>query len=268
MTARSILGKLYAIVRRDLLTTARHRTGLGVQVIAVFVELAGFYFLARAIGPGFQPDGMSFYAFLLSGTALFGFFVTGVSSFVRAIEEAQMTGTMEVMMTTSTPPWLILLLSTFSIFSSRALSMVVFLAAGSLIFPITLQVDVAALIAVAALSIAIALAVGMFAASVQVAAQKGSAVVWLMGTMGWVLTGAMFPTSVLPRGLRELAEWLPFTHAIRGLRHAMLGAGTASQLQHSLFVLGAFALLLLPLSFVVFSYRIRRARLEGTLSFY
>jgi hypothetical protein len=48
----------------------------------------------------------------------------------------------------------------------------------------------------------------------------------------------------------------------------MLGAGTAGQWQHSLFVLAAFALLLLPLSFVVFSNRIRRARLEGTLSFY
>ena len=46
MTAPSVFEKLIAILRRDLLTTARHRTGLGVQAVAVLVELAGFYFLA------------------------------------------------------------------------------------------------------------------------------------------------------------------------------------------------------------------------------
>lgn len=268
MNVPSVFEKLFAILRRDLLTAARHRTGLGVQVIAVLVELAGFYFLARAVGPGFQPDGMSFYAFLLSGSALFAFFIRGISAFVRSIEEAQMTGTMEVMMTASTPSWLILLLSTFSIFSGRTLGMIFFLAAGSVLFPVTLHVNIPALIAVAGLSIAVALALGMIAASVQVAAQKGSAVVWLMGTTGSVLTGAMFPTSVLPAGLRGLAEWIPFTHAIRGLRYTLLGAGTPLQLQQSLIVLSAFAALLLPLSFVLFSGRIRRARIDGTLSFF
>ena len=47
----STLDKLHAILRRDLLTAVRHRSGFVVTLVGVFIELAAFYFLSRAIGP-------------------------------------------------------------------------------------------------------------------------------------------------------------------------------------------------------------------------
>ena len=40
----STLDKLYAILRRDLLTAVRHRSGFVVTMIGVFTELAAFIF--------------------------------------------------------------------------------------------------------------------------------------------------------------------------------------------------------------------------------
>ena len=51
----STLDKLHAILRRDTLTAIRHRSAFVVTMVGVFTELAAFYFVSRAIGPGFRP---------------------------------------------------------------------------------------------------------------------------------------------------------------------------------------------------------------------
>src|SRR5450631_4826704 len=100
----SILDKLHAILRRDLLTAIRHRSGFVVTLVGVFMELAAFYYLSRAIGPGFRPDGVAYFPFLLVGTGLYTFFVMSAQAFLNVVQEAQQTGTLEVLMTTSTSP--------------------------------------------------------------------------------------------------------------------------------------------------------------------
>ncbi len=51
MTLASLLDKTAAILRRDLLTAIRYRTGFLITVAGAAAELAAFYYLARAIGP-------------------------------------------------------------------------------------------------------------------------------------------------------------------------------------------------------------------------
>ena len=99
----SILDKLLAILRRDLLTALRHRSGFVMTLVGVLGQLAAFYYLSRAIGPGFRPDGVAYFPFLLIGTGMYTFFVMSVHAFLSTVQEAQQTGTMEVLMTTSTP---------------------------------------------------------------------------------------------------------------------------------------------------------------------
>jgi len=61
--------KLYAILRRDLLTTIRHRSGFVLSLVGTFTELAAFYFLSRAIGSGFRPMVSHFSRFCWSAPA-------------------------------------------------------------------------------------------------------------------------------------------------------------------------------------------------------
>src|ERR1700724_2888491 len=97
-TMHSTLDKLHAILRRDLLTAIRHRSGFVVTLVGVFTELAAFYFLSRAIGPSFRPDGVEFFPFPLVGTGLYTFFLMSAQAFLTVVQEAHRPGTLEVRM--------------------------------------------------------------------------------------------------------------------------------------------------------------------------
>ena len=268
MNLSSLCDKLVAILRRDLLTAIRYRTGFMLAAAGALAELAAFYYLSRAIGPGFRPDGMGYFPFLLVGTGFYTFLVMGVHSFLAAVQEAQQNGTLEVLMTTSTPPPVLVFLSAISAFAGNTVNLVFYLVVGLLVFDAPLRPNLAGCIVIFALSMAIAIAIGIFAAAVQLAIQKGSAVLWAFGSGAWFLTGTMFPVTTLPKALQYFSGLIPITHSLNGMRLALLQGTSLSALSHEVLILTVFSLILLPSSLAIFSYTLRRARLQGTLSFY
>jgi ABC-2 type transport system permease protein len=118
------------------------------------------------------------------------------------------------------------------------------------------------------LSLVIAVALGIFAAALQLAIQKGSALLWLFWSGTWFLTGTLFPIETLPKPLHALAEIIPVTHSLNGMRLALLQGANFAALRSEVLYLAIFALLLLPMSLMVFSHTLRQARLNGSLSFY
>ncbi len=269
MSLPLLLDKLVVISRRDLLTALRYRLGFVVQAVSAVAELGAFFFLARAVGPGFRPEGMEYYQFLLVGTALNGFLVGGIAGCVNTIRDAQLTGTMEVLMTASTPAPVIVFLSTFSTFAGRTLHMLFYLTAGFLLFQVAPeQTNLPGCLLIYALTLAIAVAAGVAAAALQVVTQKGGGAVILLTSLGWFLSGAVFPVDVLPAPLHDLSQFYPLTHSLRGMRLALLRGASFSELAEPIAALALFCALLLPTSFYLFSLALRRARQNGSLSFY
>ncbi len=264
-----ILDKLAVILRRDFLSAVRYHAASWMYLIAMLAEMAAFYYLAQAIGPGFRPDGIGYFPFLLIGTGFYGFFVAGVASFVNSIHEAQVTGTMEVLMTTSTAEPVLLLLTSVSAFLPRMLQLIFYIAVGLLVFGVPLsRPNIAAAVAVFILSVVVCIAIGIAVAAVQVTFQKGNGVVWLFSSLLWLLTGATFPLSVLPHPLRRLGECVPITYSLDGLRLALLRDAPWGQLARPLASLAIYAAVLLPFSVWLLGRALQYARREGTLSYY
>ncbi len=269
MSSSTLLMKLWMVTRRDFLTAARYRMGFWLQAFGVAAELAAFFYLALAIGPGFRPEGVGYFPFLVVGTALHGFLVMGVNQCVSTIHDAQVTGTMEVLMTTSTPAPVIVFLSTFSTFAGRTLHLLLYLAAGFFLFSVSPeQTNLPGCLLVYLLTLVLAVAVGIAAAAIQVLTQKGGGVVVLLSALGWFLSGAVFPVSVLPHPLRDLANLFPMTYSLRGMRLALLRGAPFSELAEPIAVLALFCAILLPAGLYLFSHALRRARQSGSLSFY
>ena len=264
----SILDKLGAILRRDLLTAIRHRSGFVITLVGVFTELAAFYYLSRAIGPGFRPDGLAYFPFLLVGTGLYTFFVMSTQAFLSVVQVAQQTGTLEVLMTTSTSPAELVILSSISTFAASLSNLLVYLLGGVAIFRAAIHANFLSCLVVLVLSLVIALALGIFAATFQVAFQKGSALVWLFGSGLWLLSGTMFPVQSLPPSLAILSRAVPFMYAIDGMRGALLEGRSVGEMAPTLAVLALFGVVLLPIALGGLSLSLRRARQCGTLSFY
>jgi ABC-2 type transport system permease protein len=264
----STLDKLCAILWRDLLTAIRHRSGFVVSLVGVFLELTAFYFLSHAIGPGFRPGGIEYFPFLLVGTGVYTFFVMSAQAFLSAVQEAQQTGTLEVLMTTSTAPPELVILSSISAFAGNLVNLLVYLFAGVAVFRASIHANFLSCAAVLIFSLAVALALGIAAATLQVLFQKGSALLWLFGSGLWCLSGAMFPIQSLPRPLELLARATPLTYAVDGMRRALLEGQSPVTMAPTLAALAGFAVILLPLALTGLSLSLRHARQNGTLSFY
>jgi ABC-2 type transport system permease protein len=272
MTAQlaRLLDKTAAVLRRDMLTAVRYRSGFLMLAAGTLAELAAFYYLSRAIGPGFRPHGMDYFAFLLVGTGFYTFLLMGMNSFLTSVQEAQQTGTLEVLMTTATSPSVLVFLSAISAFARNTARLLFYLAAGFLLLwktPLT-RPNFSACLVVLFLSALISISIGIFAAALQISIQKGSAVIWLLGSGAWFMTGTLFPISVLPKPLLVVAQWIPITHSLDGMRLALLQGANWEMLTREITILSLFALILLPVSLAIFAYTVRRARLDGTLAFY
>src|SRR6266516_4071688 len=256
---KGLLDKMAAILRRDLLSALRYRNGFLLTAFASAAELASFYFLARAIGPGFRPEGVEYFPFLLVGTGFYTFLVMGVHSFLLIVQDAQQTGTLEVLMTTSTPAPVLIFMSAMSAFAGHMVQFVIYVGGGLLLFRAPLgNPNLLGCVLVFLLS----------AAALQLAIQKGSALLWLFGSGTWFLTGSLFPVETLPKPLHSLADLIPVTHSLNGMRLALLQGANFAALRSEILYLAIFALLILPVILLVLSHTLRRARLEGTLSFY
>lgn len=269
MTLPALLDNLWVVSRRDLLSAMRYRMGVGLMALGLLADLGAFYYLAQAIGPQFRPDGVAYYPFLVVGTALFGLLIAGVNGCVTTVRDAQMTGTVEVLMTTATPGPVIIFLSAFSTFAGRTLFLLFYMGAGLLLFGVALpNPNWAACLLIYLLFLVFAVAMGVFAAAIQLHLQRGGGLVTLLASISGFLSGTMFPVSVLPRPLRDLAHLSPLTYALDTTRAALLQGFRLGELATSLSALVLFDLLLLPASLWLFARALRYARQQGTLSFY
>jgi ABC-2 type transport system permease protein len=75
----------------------------------------------------------------------------------------------------------------------------------------------------------------------------------------------MYPISVLPGPLRFLARLILVTYSLEGMRAVQLRGAGWRELWPSIVALLFFAAILIPLSFLVFAWALRRAKVSGTL---
>lgn len=262
-----IMQKIIAVLRKDAITALRYRNGFVLSALAQIAQLASFYYLSRAVGPEFRPDGMPYFLFLLIGTGFYTFLLSGTHSFLKTIQESQQTGTLEVLLTTATPAAVLVSLGALSAFADGVLQFLVYVGAGMFIFAPGLHMNIAACLLVFGFSILIAFAIGLFAAGVQIAMHKGSAVLWLIGSGAWLMSGTLFPVAALPGPVQVASFFIPFTHSLAAMRMALL-AGNFAAIAHEVEILAVFALVLVPAGGAFFSWMVRQARQNGTLSFY
>jgi ABC-2 type transport system permease protein len=263
-----IATKAAAVIRKDALSALRYRHGFVFAVVSPAIQLAVFYYLARAVGAQFRPDGMPYFLFLAVGTGFYTFLLSGTHAFLRIIQESQQTGTLEALMTTSTPPATLISLSTISAFGGSFAQLLVYLGAGIVLYSPFTRVHFFAAALIFVFSVVICSAIGLFAAGVQIAVHKGSAVLWCLSSTAWLMAGTMFPVAALPHPARIISTLLPFTHSLTAMRMALIQTTYPAALGREICILFAYAAVLLPAGIVFFSCTVQRARRLGTLSFY
>jgi ABC-2 type transport system permease protein len=240
----STLRKVAAFFWRDFAIARGYRGALLLETIEALFGVATFYYLSRFVQSpelsGELPAGANYFAFALVGFAFFDYLSVSLSAFDASLDEA---------------------------FVALAIRTVVYLAWGALLFgfaprsanwPGAVAILLASILAFAGL--------GILSASYSILFKRGNPAKWIILGVSGLVGGMMYPVSVLPAPLQILARLIPVTYSLEGMRAALLAGAGWKELLPSIGALLIFAVILIPLSFVVFAWALRRTKITGTLT--
>jgi ABC-2 type transport system permease protein len=264
--------KVTAFLVRDFLWDLSYPFSFFWRGSSILFNLITFYFLGYLVSgstAGYLSGygGGGYFPFVLVGLALSAFQGVALGSISSAIQYGMYTGTLESMLVTPTSLSTIVFSSVLYQFVSSLLNILLYLFFGAVLFGFSLaKANLLSAAVMMALSLLAHLPLGIFSASFLLVFKRGDPVTSLVGSLSSLLGGVYFPLAVLPGWLQSVSFFLPFTHALEGLRQAVLNGRNLLELSTQVAVLSIFAVTLLPLSLAVFSYAIHQAKRLGTLS--
>ena len=271
MSAPSTLGKIAVFFRRDLAIARSYRAAFVLELFEALFGVAVFYYLSRFVqSPELTralPQGGSYFAFALVGFAFFDYLSVALGTFEHSIQEARQNGTLETLLVTQTSLPVILAGSAVYPFALLSLRAAVYLGWGIFLFNFPArQANWPGAVLVLLASVLAFAGLGVLSASYLLIFKRGNPAKWVVLGVSGLVSGMMYPVSVLPEPLQRVARLVPVTYSLEGMRAALLGRASLIELWPSLRALLLFAAVLLPLSFAVFSWALRRTKITGTLT--
>jgi len=265
--------KLLAFIQRGFLHASSYRLNffgayLGTALSVVFFAiLARFYGNARPAA--LAPYGGDYFTFLLIGGAFARYLSLGMRHFGRELELELAVGTIEPVMVTATPPALALLgPSLWTLLEGIAL-MIGQIALGALFFGADFsRANWPAALVVGALAFVALNAWGIISAAFVLVFKRAEPLGWLVDVTLFMLAGVYFPVQILPAVLQVFAYALPLSHALEGLRLALMHGDSLVELWRYLLILLGFDLFLLPASLIAFRAGLNHVKRTGSLGHY
>jgi ABC-2 type transport system permease protein len=263
--------KLALLFLRDFSVARSYRAAFVVEIFQALFGSASFYFLSRFVeSPTLErslPPGTNYFSFALVGIAFFDYLSVALTTFDGSLQEARQNGTLENLLVTQTSLPVILAGSCLYPFALMSLRTAVYIGWGAILFGFPLHAAnwVGAALVLGASVLAFS-GLGILSASYLLIFKRGNPVNWAVLGLSSVVGGMLYPVSVLPTWLQYVARLTPVTYSLEGMRAAILGHASIRDLLPSIGGLLLFAALLLPISFVIFSWALQRTKITGTLT--
>jgi ABC-2 type transport system permease protein len=264
-----VLRKMSAFLIRDFLEEMGYPLTLAMRWGNILFKLVTFFFLGKlvagAILPQLAPYGGSYFPFVMLGLALASFQGVALTAISGKVLYGMYSGTLEAMLVTPTSLSTIVFASMLNQFFSALV--LLYLVFSFLFFGVSLgQANLPATAVLMLLALLAHLPIGILSAGFVLLLKRGDPVTLILGQVSALLGGVYFPLQVLPHWLQIAAQFLPFTHALEGLRQAVLNGKGLGDLSPQVVILSLFAAVLLPLSLAFFALTVRQAQRLGTLS--
>jgi ABC-2 type transport system permease protein len=178
-------------------------------------------------------------------------------------------GTLEAMLVTPTRLSNIVLSSSQWNFAFTSLRVGVYLLLGALFFGMNLSgAEVLPALVALLLTVIAFSSLGIISASFIMIFKRGDPIAWAISTSSTLLGGVYYPISILPGWLQTISYLFPITYSLRAIRLSLLEGAGFVEVGGDLLALVIFSVITLPISLVVFRYAVRRAKKDGSLSYY
>ena len=265
--------KLLAFLRRDFLIAWSYRTSFVSDILGLGFALLSFYFVGLMVDPAVIPayggERATYMEFVAIGL-LFGVFVSiGLGRVAAALRTEQLTGTLESVLVTPTPPAVIQFGSVLYELLYLPVRTALFFALIAVAFGVHVElggIPAAALVFVAFLPFVWGL--GIFSAAASLTVRRGAGGVGLVVGAMTLFSGAYFPAHLLPGWLEETVAFNPIGITLEGMRESLLGGARVGDVWRDAAILLPISILSLGIGALAFKLALRRERRTGTLGLY
>jgi len=272
-TIFSYMQLITAFIKRDFLIEKSYRFNYLLRLLNIFFYIVIFYFLSQLFGKSASPYllqyGSDYFAFVIIGLAFSRYLGVSISAFSSALQQEQLTGTIEMLFATPVSPSKIIILSSLWQFLYATIEIIIYFLFGVFIFGLKIYlVNINIAIILILLTVISFSGLGLISAACIMLLKRGDPVGWLFCGLSELLGGVYFPLTVLPTVLQKISYLLPITYSLNGLRKVLLTGSGLSAVAGDIFALFVFSVLLLPAGLILFNLAVKKVKLDGTLGHY
>ncbi len=267
----SPLSKIGAIFVRDARVAVSYPANFALNWVAILVEVVIYWYISRLVphGKNFSPGGvpLSYFGYVVVNGGILRFQTAALYSFADAIRDAQLTGTLEMVMATPTRMPTLVLSSGLWSFTLTSLQTIVYFCIAVLFGLDLSHVDVLTALVFLLLTVAAVSPLGVLAAALAMVIKKTGPIDLLSNSTAQIFGGFYLPLAGLPVALQVVGWLIPITHAFNGFRAAVSGLSLYDARADALWLLCA-SIVLMPFSLWLFTRAVQKARVDGTLAMY
>jgi ABC-2 type transport system permease protein len=266
------LTKAGGFVKKDMAIAVSYKFQFIFQFTQVFFGVAIIYFIGKMLGgsgnsPLLKAYGANYFTFALVGLAVASYMRAGLVTITNDIRQTMNLGVLEAMCASPTGYRWLLFCTALWPFIFETIRVAIYFFFGTIIFGARFpNANWLGAAATMILSIPIFLMLGMTSCSILVLIKRGDPVNWIFSSASSLLAGTMFPITVLPGWLRNVAFCLPLTHSLEAMRRFLLKGDSFQQVYLNLVALLFFIALLFPITVIVSDICMKRAKKQGAFS--
>ncbi|HEU0291649.1 MAG TPA: ABC transporter permease [Anaerolineales bacterium] len=273
----SDLRAFWAIIRREWTIFKRYPSWIIALFIWPLIFPMMYILTARALS-GIDGSGLTVFIQTTGASNFIGYIVVGTTVWMWqnivlwdvgfALRNEQMRGTLESNWLSPTWRFSYLLGHTGPQLVTMTMFILITALEFGLFFGVRLNGSPWLALLVMLASIPAVYGLGFAFASIVITAKEAHTFVFLVRGLVMIFCGITFPVSLLPGWMQTIAQWLPQTYMIHGMRAAAFANASFAELWPDLQALLLFGAFWLTLGYLLFRWMERRARQTGAIGQY
>lgn len=262
-----------AFVRRDFLFHWSYKFWFLYELGSVVSSVVTVFFVGRMFA-GNTPEAVAaykadYFTFALIGLAFIDYMWVSMRVYAQQVRIAQFTGTLQAMFATPISPFEIIAYSSAYTYLWTIFRSFLYLLIGVGALGASLpDVNLASAILFTVLIVLTFSGIGIASSAMTLYLKQSDPLTSFIGGISFLFGGIVYPVQSLPQPLHDMAWCLPMTHAVEGLRRALLQGQSLRELWPHAAVLVAWALVVFPLSFWLLKRVMLALSREGSFNAY
>jgi ABC-type multidrug transport system permease subunit len=261
----SELEKIYYFMKRDIISFSTYKTNIIILILTALFGALSFAYLGSnaTMQSVLQMYHMNLTTYLLIGLA----FNTYLGQTLTLVQKTINPWSLEEVLVSPTSLTTFIVGSSLWSFIWSTGVVVIYLAIGVFIFGVALSVNILGTIIVLALGIGTFTGFSMIGAGILILTKQGDPVTALITIATTLFGNVLFPPQVMPVALQAISYVVPQYYFFTCIR-LMLTGWTIQMILPDLIILVLMCAIIVPLGYGIYTWCLKTARKNGTLSWF